>query len=84
MSVCYKEGIKMSSNALAEIIMASGQDVRQVLYAVSTLQLVVDLICVCGLLEAVLCVETAYIVLQRKKGVCWSEKAQSQSCNYTE
>ena len=36
MSVCYKEGIKMSPNALAEIIMASGQDVRQVLYAVST------------------------------------------------
>ena len=32
MSVCYKEGITMSPNALAEIIMASGQDVRQVPY----------------------------------------------------
>ena len=30
MSVCYKEGVKMAPNALAEIIMASGQDVRQV------------------------------------------------------
>ena len=31
MSVCYKEGVKMSGNALAEIIMASGQDIRQVM-----------------------------------------------------
>lgn len=30
MSVCFKEGIKISSQALSEIIMASGQDVRQV------------------------------------------------------
>ena len=30
MSVCYKEGVKIQPNALAEIIMASGQDIRQV------------------------------------------------------
>lgn len=30
MSVCFKEGIKISPQALSEIIMASGQDVRQV------------------------------------------------------
>ena len=30
MSVCFKEGVKITPNALAEIIMASGQDVRQV------------------------------------------------------
>ena len=31
MSICYKEGVKMAPNALAEVIMASGQDIRQVL-----------------------------------------------------
>ena len=30
MSVCFREGVKMAPNALAEIIMASRQDVRQV------------------------------------------------------
>ena len=30
MSVCFKEGVKMPPQALSEIIMASGQDVRQV------------------------------------------------------
>ena len=30
MSVYYKEGVKVAPNALAEIIMASGQDIRWV------------------------------------------------------
>ena len=30
MSICFKEGIKTSPQAIAEVIMASGQDVRQV------------------------------------------------------
>lgn len=30
MSVCFKEGVQIKQQALSEIIMASGQDVRQV------------------------------------------------------
>ena len=30
MSVCFKEGIKAEPNALSEVILASGQDIRQV------------------------------------------------------
>ena len=30
MSVCYKEGVQIKPQAMSEIIMASGQDVRQV------------------------------------------------------
>lgn len=35
MSVCFKEGIKIESSALIEMIIASGQDVRQVLHNLS-------------------------------------------------
>ena len=35
MSVCFKEGIKIEPSALMEMIIASGQDVRQVLHNLS-------------------------------------------------
>lgn len=31
MSVCFKEGIKINSDALTEIIMGANQDIRQIL-----------------------------------------------------
>ena len=39
MSIAYKEGIKISSQAMQEMIQASGQDIRQV----SLLSEVVDI-----------------------------------------
>lgn len=35
MSVCFKEGIKINSEALTDIITAANQDVRQVLHNLS-------------------------------------------------
>ncbi len=35
MSVCYKEGIKIDPSSLMEMVVASGQDVRQVIHNLS-------------------------------------------------
>ncbi|CAG9576182.1 unnamed protein product [Danaus chrysippus] len=35
MSICYKEGIKLSAEALSQLIVSSGQDVRQTLHLLS-------------------------------------------------
>ena len=37
MSVCFKEGIKLSGDALNELIISSNQDIRQVLHFISLL-----------------------------------------------
>lgn len=37
LSVCFKEGIKMSGDALNELIISSNQDIRQVLHYISLL-----------------------------------------------
>lgn len=49
MSVCYKEGVKVAPNALAEIIMASGGDIRQVMSCDGHVTVMGDLLvqCVC-------------------------------------
>ena len=35
MSICYKEGIKIDPSSLMEMVVASGQDVRQVIHNLS-------------------------------------------------